>query len=234
MWSGGASSFAETDDSAEVDMSKKTIGVIGYGNVGKALGSSWQKRGYEVTFGVRDLQGAKVKQFQEANRGLRVAGNEEVLESCEVIALVTPPDAAVSLAGQYANLLAGKPVIDCTNRIDENGRLVGSAGESVAEQIARQAPGAHIVKCFNTLGWENFENSAYPGYGDLKPIMLLCGDDDPSNKVVAEIAEAMGFESCIVGGLEMAHYLEAWAMVWIVMGRFQGKGSDFAFAMLKR
>ena len=64
--------------------------------------------------------------------------------------------------------------------------------------------------------------------------MFLCGNNEAANANVPEIAAAMGFEPCLAGALGMAHYLEAWAMVWIVMGRFQGKGSDFAFAMLKR
>ncbi len=27
------------------------------------------------------------------------------------------------------------------------------------------------------FGFENFQNSAHPGYGNLKPAMLLVGDD---------------------------------------------------------
>ena len=39
------------------------IGVIGYGNVGRSLGRSWQKAGYDVTFGVRDAESPKVITF---------------------------------------------------------------------------------------------------------------------------------------------------------------------------
>jgi len=47
--------------------------------------------------------------------------------------------------------------------------------ESGSQAVRRLAPAARVVKAFSIYGFENFEDSAYPGYG-VKPAMMFCGD----------------------------------------------------------
>ena len=102
---------------------------------------------------------------------------------------------------------------------------------SGAEQIAQWAVGAHVVKAFNTTGWQNMAN---PLYGSQGLTMLLCGDKAEPKKVVAVLAKQLGFEPVDVGPLKSARYLEALAMLWIDMAISQGFGTNFGFQLVKR
>jgi predicted dinucleotide-binding enzyme len=64
--------------------------------------------------------------------------------------------------------------------------------------------------------------------------MLICGDDTEAKKVVAGLAQQLGFEPVDVGPLRSARYLEAVAMLWIDMALLQGFGTEFGFQVVKR
>jgi predicted dinucleotide-binding enzyme len=62
-----------------------------------------------------------------------------------------------------------------------------------------------VVKAFNTTGAENMADPIYQS----QPItMFICGDDGEAKAVVAQLAEALGFEVADTGKLAMARYLE--------------------------
>jgi hypothetical protein len=209
------------------------IAVVGYGNVGRTLGLRWSQRGHEVVFAVRDPAKPEVRGFMESNPGVTVGPLEEAVRSAEAVCLAVPYAAALSLA-PLADVLADKIVIDCTNPIGPG--LVLSVGltTSGAEEIARALPGARVVKAFSTTGWENMADATYPGYGGLRPLMPVCGDDKTATTAVCRLAEDLGFEAWDWGPLSGARYLEPLAMLWIVPARAGGEGPDFAFARLRR
>ena len=95
----------------------------------------------------------------------------------------------------------------------QQGLVIGHT-TSGAEQIAQWGVGAHVVKAFNTTGWQNMAN---PLYGSQGLTMLLCGDKAEPKRVVAVLANQLGFEPVDVGPLKSARYLEALAMLWIDM-----------------
>jgi len=208
------------------------IAVIGHGNVGSALGKSWEKAGYQVTYGVRNKESYSVKSFRSAYGGSpSIAVIPEAIASADVILLATPYAGALEFAEAHKDKLAGKIIVDATNPIGPG--LVLSVGHTTsgAEQIAARAPNARVVKAFNTYGWENFADSRYP---QGKPVMFIAGDDRDATGTVSALAEKIGFQPEVTGGLTMARYLEPLAMIWIQMGRVQGRGAGFTWAMLRR
>jgi predicted dinucleotide-binding enzyme len=208
------------------------IGIIGHGNVGGALGRRWEQADYEVVYGVRDRSSPSTATFRQQHGGNpNLATVVEAMAESEIVLLATPYAAALELAGEHAGVLAGKIVIDATNPIGPG--LVLSVGHTAsgAEQLAARAPGAHVVKAFNTYGWENFQDAGYPGG---KPVMFIAGDQASATDAVASLAERIGFVPVVTGDLTMARFLEPLAMLWIKMGRVQGRGSGFAWAMLTR
>lgn len=80
-------------------------------------------------------------------------------------------------------------------------------------------PTAKVVKAFTIYGFENFEDSRYPGYGDLKPAMLIAGDDPSAKQVVASLCEDLGWEPVDTGNLAMSLHLEHMTLLWIRMAR---------------
>jgi predicted dinucleotide-binding enzyme len=135
---------------------------------------------------------------------------------------------AIKAAGD----LAGKILVDATNPVkpDLSGLALGHT-TSAAEQVARRAPGARVVKAFNTTGAGNMAN---PRFGGVAASMFLCGDDSAAKRTVAGLAEALGFEPVDVGPLAQARLLEAVAMLWISMAVAFGYGTDIAFKLLRR
>jgi 8-hydroxy-5-deazaflavin:NADPH oxidoreductase len=208
------------------------IAIIGAGNVGGTLGKGWAKAGHEVVFGVRDTQDAKLQELlATAGARAKATGVREAAASADVIALTVPWSAAQDAVKSIGNL-NGKILLDCMNPLkpDLSGLTHGFT-TSGGEQVASWAPGARVVKIFNTTGAGNMSNPAYPGG---PAVMLYCGDDPAAKKVAAQLASDLGFDPYDVGPLQDARLLEPFALTWIHLAAFQKLGTNFAFRLVKR
>ena len=192
------------------------IGILGSGGVGQSLGEGFRAAGHEVRVAHRDAFG------ETAGWG-------------EALVLATPwsgTENAIRLAGPER--LAGKVLIDVTNPlVYGDGRptgLVVGGDDSAAETIARWAPGARIVKAFNTVGHELMYRPAFPG--GVVADMLYCGDDESAKQTVATIIGEFGWNPLDAGGLAAARMLEPLAMLWITLG-IRGNGWNNAFTLLR-
>ncbi|PYM80921.1 MAG: F420-dependent NADP oxidoreductase [Candidatus Rokuibacteriota bacterium] len=208
------------------------IGIIGAGNIGGTLGRAWAAKGHEVVFGVRDPRGPKVQELVKATGGkARAASPAEAAAHGEVVLLATPW-AAAQAALRGAGDLTGKILVDATNplRPDLSGLTLGHT-TSAAEEVARWAPGAKVVKAFNTIGAQHMAN---PRFGTQSASMLICGDDAAAKKAVLALAEVLGFDPVDAGPLTQARLLEPLAMLWISLAYAYGHGADIAFKLLRR
>ncbi|MBV8279406.1 MAG: NAD(P)-binding domain-containing protein, partial [Verrucomicrobia bacterium] len=121
------------------------IGIIGTGNMGKALGAGWACAGHDVLFGSRDPAKAK-----DATAGLAKSGDFDQAAAFGEVVLYTVRDVLPSKLLRAPQSLAGKIVIDCTNNAilgletpDIKGRSgihFELAAPSRAEQIAADIP----------------------------------------------------------------------------------------------
>lgn len=204
------------------------IGVIGAGNVGGALGRGLAKAGHEVIYGVRDAADPKHAALRHANGD--VASVREAVTRADAILLATPwsaAQAAVESAGDFE----GKPLLDATNPIGPGFALTHGHTDSGAEQVARWAKNAKVVKVFNTTGVENMMD---PKYGDARAAMFVCGDDEAASSTAVALARDLGFEAIRVGGLVKARLLEPAAMLWINLAIVLGNGRNVAIGVVKR
>jgi NADPH-dependent F420 reductase len=208
------------------------IAIIGSGNVGGALGRAWGSRGHLITYGVRHLASEKVRQLvEESGRGARATTVAELAVEAEIVLLAVPWSAA-EVALQDAGDLAGKIVVDATNPLRPNmsGLELGHT-TSGGEKVAAWAPGARVVKAFNTVGAVHM---AEPMIGGERASMLVCGDDAAAKETVMNLAEELGFEPIDAGPLTQARLLEPLAMLWISLAYTCGLGTDIAFRLLRR
>lgn len=214
------------------------IAIIGAGNVGGALGKAWAKAGHTIIFGVRNPGHGKTQPpLAEIGSAASAVLVPDAVRRADIVVLATPwpavPD-ALSAMGD----LQGKTLIDCTNPLSlaGDGSLSLSLGSTTsgAEEVERLAPGANVVKAFNTYGWENFADSAYPNTAGLKPVMFYCGDDDAAKGRVSQLAADLGFEPVDTGGLGMARSLEPLALLWIRLSIRDGRNANFTWARLTR
>jgi hypothetical protein len=206
------------------------ISILGAGNVGMALAKAFIAKGEAVMFGVPDPA-----KYRDAVGSLgpqaSLASTREAIAAGDVVILAVPYGAAESIARSVPDW-QGKILVDATNPLAPGlaGLSVGTTS-SGAEEIARTARGARVVKAFNTTGAENMADSRYPGGA---PLMPVCGDDADARSRVGALATLIGFDAVDCGALQAARYLEPFAMTWIHMAIKLGYGRSFAFARLKR
>ena len=211
-------------------MTRKAIGILGAGNVGTALARALIAKGESVLIGVPSPD-----KYRDAvaslGQGAAIGTTEAAIEGSELVILATPYAAALSVARSRPEW-GNRILVDATNPLAPGltGLSVGTTS-SGAEEIARAARGARVVKAFNTTGAENMADSHYPGGAVFMPV---CGDDAEARNRVVTLATLIGFDAVDCGDLSAARYLEPFAMTWIHMAIRLGHGRNFAFARLRR
>jgi 8-hydroxy-5-deazaflavin:NADPH oxidoreductase len=210
------------------------IAFIGVGNVGAPLADRLQLLGHQVVIAARDPQSPKVQSALSRNSNLLVQEPLEAVAASDVVFLATPFPAIESALTPLRSLLNNKILVDCTNPVGANLTHGLQSQISGSETIQQLVPDAQVVKAFSIYGYENFEDSQYPGYGDLKPAMLIAGNDPAAKSVVAGFCQQLGWESIDTGHLSMSLHLEHMTLLWIKMARSQGIGAGFVWAKLWR
>jgi len=211
-------------------MTRRAIAIVGAGNVGMALARAFIAKGESVVFGVPHPD-----KYQEIVSALgpaaRIASTADAVAASELVILATPYSAALGVAQSVADW-QDRILVDATNPLAPGlaGLSVGTT-TSGAEEIAKTAHGARVVKAFNTTGAENMADSRYAGGQVFMPV---CGDDAEARSRVIALATLIGFDAVDCGDLKVARHLEPFAMTWIHMAIKLGHGRSFAFARLRR
>ncbi|TNF52135.1 MAG: prephenate dehydrogenase/arogenate dehydrogenase family protein [Gammaproteobacteria bacterium] len=209
------------------------IAFLGYGQVGAPLADHLQRLGHQVTLAANDPRSERLKTALAKNPNLDVAAPREAVRQAEVVFLATPFQANQAAIEAVADEMRGKILIDCTNPVGANLSHGLNSLESGSELIQRMAPEAKVVKAFTIYGFENFEDTSYPGY-NVKPVMMYCGNDMDAKKVVGELIAQLGWSPLDVGGLEQALHLEHMTLLWVRMVRVMGQSPHMVWAMLRR
>ncbi len=132
------------------------IGIIGSGNMGRALGILWAQQGHEVFFGARTVE--KGQEVTAIAGHKTEGGSNEAAAAFGAVLLypvrgVNPVEVFPSV-----DILNGKILIDCNNQeIPENFEYPAIT-QSLAEKLAAEVPQARVVKAFNTMAQEALLN----------------------------------------------------------------------------
>jgi len=198
------------------------MAIIGAGNVGSTLGERWRAAGHDVVYGVRAGKpgpaGAPTAEVATAARG------------AEAVLLAVPWQAAEGVVAEVGDW-GGRILIDATNPIGPGFQLAVGRTSSGAERLQQAAPGARVVKAFNTVG---FEVMANPRFADGNAAMFVAGDDTGATTTVAGLAGELGFAAVALSGLASARALEPLAMLWISLSRRPEVGRHFALGLKRR
>jgi 8-hydroxy-5-deazaflavin:NADPH oxidoreductase len=210
------------------------IGILGSGEVGRALGDGFIKHRHEVMLGTRDAN--KLADWAAQNTSARVGSFAEVAEFAELVVLAVSgkaASAALGLAGKEN--LAGKTIIDATNPIADSPPVNGvlsyftKQNESLMELLQQEFADAHFVKAFNSVGSDLMVNPRLDGG---RPSMFICGNDAAAKKEVTEILDQFGWETLDMGAAEAARAIEPLAMLWCIPGFLRNEWTH-AFKLLR-
>ncbi|HXX59010.1 MAG TPA: NADPH-dependent F420 reductase [Thermodesulfovibrionales bacterium] len=208
------------------------IGIIGSGKMGSGLGKIWAKKGHQIIFSFsRDA--AKLDELAKSVPNARTGSLREAVEKSEVV-LLSVAWSQVTEAMNSAGPFEGKLVIDCTNPLKPDiSDLALGCTTSAAEEVAKLAPGAKVVKAFNTAFAEVYHASSRL-FGSRLPTMFFCGDDDAAKNIVSRLIVDAGFGPVDAGPLKSARYLEPVAMLMIQLAYGRGMGTNIAIDLIRR
>lgn len=209
------------------------IAFLGYGQVGAPLADHLQRLGHAVVLAARDPNSETVKEALARNARLEVRGPQAAVRAAEVVFLATPFQANEAALGAVAGELKGKILVDCTNPVGPGLTHGLNNVRSGTELVQELVPETQVVKAFSIYGFENFEDSAYPGY-QVKPVMMYCGGDGAAKQTVAALIAELGWEPLDVGGLEQALHLEHMTLLWVRLVRVGGHSPNLVWARLTR
>jgi len=212
------------------------IGILGTGDVGKALGNGFIALGHEVMMGSRDAKNEKAVAWASTagiNGSTGTFADAVKFGDVIVLALLwAGAENALKLAG--VENFAGKVVIDAINPlVFEPGKgpeLAIGHTDSAGEQIQRWLPSARVVKAFNIVGNAHMFKPDFPGG---PPDMFICGNDAAAKQTVTEILKDFGWLVIDIGGIESSRLLEPLCILWVGYGMRTGT-YNHAFKLLRK
>lgn len=207
------------------------LAFIGIGKVGFALANSFQQKGHEIVTAHNNVQSDSVLKAQKQNSSFTALPLQEAINIADVVFLATPFMAAEKILQPLD--FKGKTLVDCTNPVGPGISHGLKSKISGAEKVQEWAPSSQVVKAYTIYGFENLENPSFPDY-NVKPVMLISGNDEGAKKLVESLNTDLGFETLDTGDLSQALHMEHMTLLWVKMVRANGHHPNFTWAILKR
>jgi 8-hydroxy-5-deazaflavin:NADPH oxidoreductase len=196
------------------------ITIIGTGNMARGIATRALAGGQSIT--LLGTETAKAQALADELSGDVRAGQVGDPLAGSVLVLAVWYAAVDDILGRYSDQLEGKVVVDITNPIDVDAfePLELEAG-SAAQEIAAKAPGARVVKAFNTT----FAGTLAEGRVAGQPLdVFIAGDDEDAKEIVSRIVTDAGLRPVDAGPLARAHELEALGFLHMALQQPLGTG----------
>lgn len=185
-------------------MTTQTVGIIGAGDIGKAMAKQLAAAGIDVILsnsrGPASLAGA----VAELGRHVR-AGTVQQAAEADIVFFSVNWDRSEALLRSLN--LEGRILIDATNPVILPGFIPAELGGRNSSQVLRDwAKGARVVKAFNTLLASVL--AADPETSGGRRVVFVSGDDAEAKAEVLQLIERLKFASIDLGSLEVGGYLQ--------------------------
>jgi 8-hydroxy-5-deazaflavin:NADPH oxidoreductase len=180
------------------------ITIIGTGNMARGIATRLLAGGHNVT--LLGTSAEKAKALADELSGDVHTGTVGDELRADVVVLAVWYQALGDVLSRYRDALDGKVVVDITNPVDpETYQPLDVEAGSVAQEIAQKAPGAKVIKAFNTT----FAGTLVQGQvGGQSLDVFVASDDDEAKRVLRELARDGGFRVVDAGPLAIARQLE--------------------------
>jgi predicted dinucleotide-binding enzyme len=221
----------DTTESAATSRSNtQTVCIIGTGKVGRTLARRLASLGYHVYVGSRN-PAEKGKHSDLIHANIEVTSIEVAVRAAPICLLAIPWKTMLPFVQQHSPW-NDTILVDCSNPLNStfDGLELGH-NTSAAEEIAKLAIGARVIKALNTASVEVMNN---PNFENTPATMFFCGDDEAAKSAVSQLLCALGFNPIDCGPLNQARNLEPLAMLYIHLAVRRGFGSHFGFTTLRR
>jgi predicted dinucleotide-binding enzyme len=201
------------------------ITIIGTGNMARGIATRALAAGHTVT--LLGTSRAKAEALAGELAGDVRAGDEP---AGDVVVLAVWYQAVDDVLGRYGDQLDGKVLVDITNPVDpERFQPLTIEAGSAAQEIARKAAGAKVVKAFNTT----FAGTLVEGAVDGRPLdVFVASDDEDAKRAIRELAEGAGLRVVDAGPLANARQIEGLGYLHMAIQGALGTQYDTAVKVL--
>jgi len=190
------------------------FGTIGAGTVALSFAREALAAGHEVVLSSRRGPESFAGKVAELGHGAFAATVEQAASLDYVLLAVPWPNVEDALRGLPA--WNGRVLIDATNPFSEyspNLVLADLGNKGASEIVAGLAPGARVVKAFNSIVTERFNEGPVKNCG--RRVIFVSGDHPEPVEFVKNLIASFGFAPVYLGGL-------------VVGGRLQQAGGPLA------
>lgn len=181
-----------------------TVGIIGAGAIGQAMAKRLVAAGIDVILSNSRGPASLAPVADALGPHARAGTRQEAAAADIVFVSVNWSRLDDALDGIDWN---GRILIDANNPVLLPGyRLAELGGRNSSQVLAGLAPGARVVKAFNTLLAAVLASDPREAGG--RRVVFLSGDDRDAKGVVAGLADRLGFASIDLGSLEVGGTLQ--------------------------
>jgi predicted dinucleotide-binding enzyme len=178
-----------------------TVGMVGSGNIGATVARLAVAAGYDVV--VSNSRGPETLADLVAELGprARAATAAEAALDGDLVLVSVPLRAVPHLP---AEPFAGKVVMDTNNYYPQrDGQFAELDDDSTtgSELLARQLPGAKIVKVFNNIFFKHLAALARPSGAADRSALAIAGDDADAKAAVTAFLDRIGYDAVDAGQL---------------------------------
>jgi predicted dinucleotide-binding enzyme len=179
----------------------RTVGIIGAGEVGRALAAHAARAGLPVLLGSRRGPDALADVIAGLPPGVTAATVDRVAAADLVILAI--PFVNVPELAEVVDDWGGRVVVDATNQFARHepdyGGYVDLGEDTGTEWVGRHLPGATMIKAFNAM-FATFIGPD-PRHAEGRQGVFYAGDDEVANAGFTDFLTALGFAPIHVGGL---------------------------------
>jgi 8-hydroxy-5-deazaflavin:NADPH oxidoreductase len=174
------------------------IGIIGAGHVALAVGHRLIEAGHSVK--LSSARGPHALAPVAQNIGAEAVEVKDAA-AAELVLLAIPWPAVPEVLDPLPDW-QGRILVDATNPFVSFDplQLADLEGRSASVIVASHAPGARVVKAFNSIAMTDFEKG--PQHGDARRVLFVSGDDAASKQTVQQLIAGLGYATADLGGLE--------------------------------
>ncbi|MFF3754913.1 NADPH-dependent F420 reductase [Streptomyces sp. NPDC002018] len=174
------------------------IGFLGAGVVAQTIARHVLPLGQQVLFSNTKGPDSLTPLVEELGSGASAGTPQQAAEQDIVVLAVNWPNVQNALFSVPD--WSGRLLVDATNRVAGYDPLTlgDLSGRTSSEIVADLAPGARVVKAFNSvpMSWISDFSSAKP-----HTVLFVSGDDSEAKKPVTELIEQAGLVSVDLGSL---------------------------------
>ena len=178
-----------------------TIGIIGSGNIGSVLSRLAVDAGHDVVIANSRGPQSLADLVDRLGSGARAGTVAEAAAAGDLVVVTIPLGRVQDLP---ADLLDGKVVIDTCNYYPERDgdtAALDSHELTTSELVQRHFAGARVVKAFNNIFAQNLGELQRPAGAADRTTLVIAGDDEAAEQVVAEFIDSIGYDVFDIGGL---------------------------------